>query len=135
LDYEENIVRRIAVLIIILLGAYAALAQAPEPPKTPTPPQITAEFKAEFFKAQLEMTRAQTTMQTAQAHLQAMIQEFQKLCKDDEPQVTQQGDPTCAVRVPVVTQDKFKNGVERSFPAPAPSQKPASPESSKPQKK
>lgn len=75
-------------------------AQAAQPPAAAkAAPVLSDKLKADYYKAQIHMKRAQEAVQAAQTEFQQMAAEFQKACGDGyEPQIDGNGDPICAVK-------------------------------------
>ena len=77
----------IAELALLVASGLGFVAGNPKPPQAPPAPTISADHRAEFFKRQLELARAQQALQAA---LNALIldcgQQFQvQVSPNDEP--------------------------------------------------
>jgi hypothetical protein len=69
------------LIALTLLGA-AALAQGPPPKESLKPPQIAAEMRARFWRAQAEAVAAAARAKQAQDAVKALQEEMQKACGD-----------------------------------------------------
>lgn len=88
--------KRIIALTALGLGI-AAIAQTA--PKPAAPPTITDAHKAAYFKAQLQLTQAQSALGTAQAKMQAAVGEMVTDCGNGFlAQLDPNGDPVCAAK-------------------------------------
>ena len=66
---------------------FLALAQVPAIPDQPKPPAISAELRAQYWRAQVE------TM-AAQARLKAIVEQMVQAC-GAQPVSTPEGEPAC----------------------------------------
>lgn len=83
---------------LTLLGA-AALAQVPPAKESPKPPQIAAEMRARFWRAQAEATAAAARARQTQEAAKAVQDELQKACGDQFAlALDAAGEPSCQAR-------------------------------------
>lgn len=89
---KEAMKTRLLIFAMVLMtGTLSASSQ-----KDSKTPVISAELKAQFFKAQLAVKSAQEVYQQAQAASQASVQMLIQACgKDFQPSMDQNGDPVC----------------------------------------
>jgi hypothetical protein len=83
---------------LILLGM-AAFAQAPALKESPKPPQIAAEVRARFWRAQAEAIAANARAKQAQEAAKAVQEEMQKQCGDQFAlAMDAAGEPSCQAK-------------------------------------
>jgi|HubBroStandDraft_1064217.scaffolds.fasta_scaffold08122_2 hypothetical protein len=83
---------------LVLLGA-AAFGQAPPPKEPPKPPQIPAEMRARFWRAQAEAIAAAARAKQAQEAAKAAQDEMQKECGDRfAVALDAAGEPSCQAK-------------------------------------
>lgn len=89
----------IAILaLVITLPAFAQ--DKPKPAAPATPPAISAELKAQFFKAQLALRAAQDAFQKAQQASTDSVNAINVACGADfQPAMDANGDPSCAAKL------------------------------------
>ena len=86
------------LISLTLLGA-AAFAQAPPPKESPKPPQIAAEIRARFWRAQAEDISAAARAKQAQEATKAVQEEMQKECGDKFVlALDAAGEPSCQAK-------------------------------------
>jgi len=92
-----------AFFIAVVLGVSSlALAQEPKPPVKAYPPTISAELRADLFKAEAQLNQAQLALKNAQEDLpvkqqafQATVQKLTAVCGKYNLQLDGNGDPVC----------------------------------------
>jgi sensor histidine kinase regulating citrate/malate metabolism len=86
-------------LIASTLLAAAAFAQAPATKEPPTPPRISAEARAKFWRTQAEAIAAATRAERAQEAAKAAQEEMRKTCGDKFVVVLDgEGEPSCQAK-------------------------------------
>jgi len=86
-------------LMGLTLLAAAALAQVPLQKATPEAPQIAAEMRARFWRAQAEATAAAARAKQAQETAKAVEAEMQKQCGDKFVlALDAAGEPSCQAK-------------------------------------
>ncbi len=91
-----NRVIPIAALVVIFSVMPLMTQQAPKPE---APPAITDAHRAQFFKAQLQINKAQAAMTAAQQTMQAAVTDLSKDCGEKfTPQMGPAGDPVCIAK-------------------------------------
>ncbi|MGD0360274.1 MAG: hypothetical protein ABSC93_05365 [Bryobacteraceae bacterium] len=86
-------------LIGLALLGMAALAQAPPSKSQPKPPQIAAEMRARFWRAQAEAIAAAAKAKQAQEAAKTAQEEMQKECGEQFVlALDASGEPSCQAR-------------------------------------
>lgn len=86
-------------LIVPILVGMAAFAQTAPPKEPPQPPQIAAELRARFWRAQAEAIAAATRAKQAQEAAKAAQEDMQKACGDKFAlAMDAAGEPSCQAR-------------------------------------
>lgn len=92
----------LALIVIAAATSLSAQKTDPKPVAPKTPPAISAELKAQFFKAQLTLKSAQESYERAQKASMDSVNAINATCGSEfQATMDADGDPSCTVKAKV----------------------------------